>query len=120
MTTPTPPALRYRNAAQQQAKPCDHCHAVIVWAVTKDSRMPLDAAPTDDGNVLIVADNGQLTATVLGSASARAAYREQGYALYSHHKLTCPNHNLWSRPGGARTKPARTGGRPTIVRPRRR
>lgn len=120
-TTPSPVAERSRNAAVTQTVSCNFCTAPIVWANTKDTRMPLDAVPVGTGNVLIIVDNNVLTATVLGTPNTRQAYAAQGFALYQHHKLSCPNHTLWSKPGAARpnaTRHAPTGGRPTMIRRR--
>jgi len=82
-------------------EPCNYCERPIVWAATGTSRMPVDAPATDGGNVLVsVRDRAHLHAAVLGKSAERAAYRASGWSLRTHHKLTCPFADEWSRPGG--------------------
>jgi hypothetical protein len=81
----------------RQLTRCNYCHDPIVWGTTStDSRMPLDAEPVDDGNVLLLADGPVLRATVLGRAGQRQAFREQGHGLRLHHRLSCPQEKQWT------------------------
>jgi hypothetical protein len=97
MTPPRSLAARALAAAERASQPCDYCAQPIIWAVTRDSRMPVDATPDASGNVLLdVATGGGIRATVLGPP-ARVAHRAGGWALYLHHKLTCPQAAEWTR-----------------------
>jgi hypothetical protein len=70
---------------------CRSCGAEVRWVSTKaDRRMPLDAWPSRDGNVQLVADQGQLVAEVLRSGRAAEA-RARGLELFRSHFATCPN-----------------------------
>ena len=100
---------RYRAAAEAATEPCNFCKRPIVWAATKESRIPLDAKPDTTGNVLVTTIGDTLTATVLGTASRRSAYVSQGFALYAIHKLSCPKAAEWSRPKTAKKTKAKSG-----------
>lgn len=118
MSTPASLAARARAAAERATQPCDYCAQPIIWAATRESRMPVDATPDTAGNVLLdVATGGGMRATVLGPA-ARIAHRAGGWALYVHHKLTCPQAIEWTRTIRAtppKKKPAAgNSGQPTL------
>lgn len=78
---------------------CRSCAAPIRWAVAASSgrTMPLDAAPTLDGNIELV-DHGprweggemERRAVVFAGLELHAA-RERGAVLYLSHFVTCPN-----------------------------
>jgi len=66
---------------------CSSCDAPIIWAVTDaGKRMPLDAEPAPDGNVVLTRVGGQ--------ARARKG-SEFGPNMPRHksHFATCPNAN---------------------------
>jgi len=66
---------------------CRTCGAEIFWATTRDGkRIPIDAVPVSNGNVLIESVNGMCTATVVGA----------GGGEYVSHFMTCP-HAAWHR-----------------------
>lgn len=93
-------AEKAEQAIARATEPCDYCEHPIVWAVTTNSRMPIDAAPVEGGNVLVHADGTALRASVVGQAGRRASLVREGYRLRQTHKLTCPYADQWSRPGG--------------------
>lgn len=47
---------------------CRACGAAILWTRTKatGARMPVDAGTSDDGNVVLTVEGGELVAEVLG------------------------------------------------------
>lgn len=71
---------------------CKSCRADVDWAVTAEGKwMPVDTAPTPDGNVLLEPRTGQpAIATVLGAAAAQNAAAD-GKTLRKSHFATCPN-----------------------------
>jgi len=52
--------------------------------------MPIDAAPSERGDIQIGVVNGEVVAVVLGPESAAEA-REAGRVLYVSHFATCPS-----------------------------
>lgn len=77
---------------------CSSCGAEIVWAVHQGSgkRMPVDAAPAENGNVRLMrrfTPEGKYVETVatVHGPDARAALRAQGVALHLNHFVTCPD-----------------------------
>lgn len=70
---------------------CFSCGAEIVWAVTtKGNRMPVDAQPSSDGNILLERrPDGALIAVV----SEPGGLELPGLAAprYKSHFATCPN-----------------------------
>ena len=50
---------------------CRSCGAPIIWAVTENGkRMPVDATPREDGNILLI----EYPASALGDGYIEAAY----------------------------------------------
>jgi hypothetical protein len=84
------------------SKTCNYCHKPIRWATTAatGARMPLDAAPTDRGNVVLADDQGAPVAGVLSDLAAAGA-RASGADTYLHHGVTCPFAAKWNK-GAAR------------------
>jgi hypothetical protein len=82
------------------ATPCPDCRAPIRWLTTQvGKRMPVDAEPSERGNVLLTGD----VAGVLNPGQAGAA-RAAGAPLYLHHRLSCPFASRWA--GGKRGRRA--------------
>jgi hypothetical protein len=84
-----------------QPGPCDECGQPIIWAYTANGNpMPVDAKPSDNGNVLLDARHpdhrGRPAAGVLG-AQAAAGARDRGQELRTHHRLTCTHPERWAR-----------------------
>lgn len=72
-----------------KAARCSSCNGRIVWALTSTGRrMPVDLAPVEGGNVLLVEQAGGLPprAEVLGKADRPA----EGVLTYLSHFSTCP------------------------------
>lgn len=75
---------------------CRSCHAKIVWAVTPGGkRMPVDAAPVDDGNVLLDRRQDPPLATVIGGGPQ--LWDEPG-ERHTSHFATCPDSDAHRRP----------------------
>jgi len=70
---------------------CRSCHAPVLWVVTQaGKRMPLDAAPTDAGNVIRYGDAARvLTADEV--AARRSPRHVDPGPLYVSHFTSCPN-----------------------------
>lgn len=68
---------------------CRSCHKPVIWVVVAKSgaRMPIDATPTDDGQVVL--DGPQGTARALKKGEAYDGLR------YSSHHATCPDGPAW-------------------------
>jgi hypothetical protein len=71
---------------------CRSCGAEIRWAVSMSTgrRMPIDAEPTPDGNVLLHPGGG---ATVLAAGVPVPV----GRSRYTSHFATCPHANTHRR-----------------------
>lgn len=68
---------------------CGSCGAAILWCRTaKGKRIPLDAVPRDDGNLVIV-DGKAVTLTLVNE--------QQGHQRYRSHFVSCPHHQNWRR-----------------------
>jgi hypothetical protein len=70
---------------------CKSCGAVIFWGKTIHGRMmPVDAAPSADGNIAIKEDGG---IDVLGAETLNALNKDPLTKpdLYCSHFKTCPN-----------------------------
>jgi hypothetical protein len=86
------------------ASMCISCGAPITWAVSSATgkKMPIDAEPHHDGNIVLTDGTAQVVA-----AAARAAL-PAGTLRYRSHFVTCPNAAGWrardNKPkgGGAR------------------
>ena len=71
---------------------CKKCNAPILFKYTsKGALMPIDAAPIDDGNIII---NAQGTVTVLTKALIAQGFAE-GQPRYRSHFSTCKFANLF-------------------------
>lgn len=69
---------------------CRNCSAVIVWAKTEaGKRMPLDAEPVADGNLVLLGGIAR---------AATAEEKKAGWKLYRPHWASCPQSDLWRRP----------------------
>jgi len=95
------------------------CGRRIMWAKTNASGrtewMPLDAEPSERGNVLAYPapdDPRLLVCDVLptrGRDARRAAgMRADGWLLFEHHAVSCPRAEQWQR-GPKATRPQPTG-----------
>lgn len=81
-----------------EPQPCNYCGETILWLRTRtDAYMPVDAQPSENGNVLRQGDR----AGVLGKNQAAAA-RASGAELRVHHAVSCPHAPKWQGKGGRR------------------
>lgn len=86
-------------ALEMPAQPCDYCGEPIVWTTSTATRtpLPIDAAPSDRGNLLVERrPDGTLAAGVLSIGAARGA-RVMGRATYIHHATSCPMSSAWNK-----------------------
>lgn len=83
---------------------CRSCHAPVIWAVTKKGkREPVDAAPVENGNIVLFDDRlgpdeqgrAQILAHHLGKNSGGAM--DLGEDKYVSHWFTCPHAKDWRR-----------------------
>lgn len=75
---------------------CGSCHAPIIWAVTdRDRKMPVDAAPVDDGDIHLTDRThlGLEPLAVVLPVAKRFGKRE----LRMSHFATCPQARAWRR-----------------------
>lgn len=85
---------------------CRECQAPIVWAETESGkRMPLNAGPDPNGNVVAVGHTGQTMIVKVGTIQELADAPEG--RVYQSHFATCSNprrfrRNRLSRSGGGR------------------
>lgn len=78
---------------------CRSCRAEIVWAKTVakgDALMPVNPAPTANGNLALHEQTGNLYAAVV-TGTKRTAMAEAGYPLYQSHFVDCPHAKEWRR-----------------------
>jgi hypothetical protein len=84
-----------------QIEACRSCQAGIIWAGTTDGKsMPVDAAPSDAGNVkLTPRPGGGATAAVISTATIAAEtsglFPSGLPPLRTSHFVTCPNADEW-------------------------
>jgi len=89
---------------------CRSCGAPVWWAwTTNGKRMPVDAAPTPDGNLMAVDEEGTVlqieaidAAVAAGQSStvwvARRAHRSVGdLPRWTSHFATCPQGPKWRK-----------------------
>jgi hypothetical protein len=83
-----PEAQGHRAGVAVKIKNCGSCGAPIFWAATTNNKlMPVDAEPSDDGNIQIVArDRGGTPYVVVHSQPPMHAE-----TLYFSHFVTCPD-----------------------------
>ena len=69
---------------------CRSCDARIIWArTTGDKAMPVNAEPSNDGNVELIRQGHRVIATVVTAATLF------GPALRTSHFATCPEADRW-------------------------
>lgn len=73
---------------------CRSCGAAIIWCVTGNGKkMPIDARPTDTGNL------------VLEGTEPTAVYVDPGTGTHTSHFATCPNADKHRRSKGQGSLP---------------
>ena len=76
-------------------EPCRSCTQPVIWAKTKTGkRMPVNAEPSEDGNIRLARINGGPYADVLSPARLAAGTQEP---LRTSHFVTCPDAPAWRR-----------------------
>lgn len=96
------------------AEPCNFCGTSIIWvrSAASGSRMPLDAAPSEHGNVLLSRGPGGTVLGGVASTTGAAAARRAGQPTYQHHAVHCPHKARWNKPaaraGAARRQDGQT------------
>lgn len=75
-------------------RPCKECGARLQWVpmlnAKTDKAKPIDAAPTDKGNIRITVIGGKEMAVVLSGSKLEDA-RAAGEKLFLSHFVTCTN-----------------------------
>ena len=101
------PSASYRPL-QPRVVPCRTCKAPMFWAkvASTGKNIPIDAAPRDDGNVVLI---DHRTCTVLGPDEAAASQGQK----YVSHFMTCPDAKAWRRARAIPDPPPATRQEPT-------
>lgn len=79
---------------------CRSCGAQILWGITDctGTAMPIDAEPSEDGNVVIVADRIRGAAPLLRVLAPGArSLLDDDEVRYMPHHATCPQGEKWRR-----------------------
>jgi hypothetical protein len=86
-------ALTDRTPEGYQIQACRSCNAPIIWASTGTKTMPVDAEPTEEGNVELAPGSlGRgVVATVLTGPALFAG------PLRTAHFVSCPDAGEWRR-----------------------
>lgn len=72
---------------------CRSCGAAIIWGKTVAGKnMPLDAEPSDKGNMTISQDG-----VIAAITAASPLFADTGAARYLSHHATCPDGKKWRR-----------------------
>lgn len=78
---------------------CRSCGEPITWAITANGkRMPLDAEPSMEGNVVLTrAEPGETPIARVLAGDALAEARLAAVPLHLLHHVTCPHGRAWRR-----------------------
>jgi len=79
---------------------CRSCGAKILWAVTeKGKRMPLDAEPSEAGNIFLQHRPNQNPLAVYTTEEQRKATKGtlMEHRLFTSHFATCPQAKKWRK-----------------------
>lgn len=79
-------------------KACRSCKRAIIWTRThKGKRMPVDADPREDGNIVLREDpTGRVIAEYPGKEHA-TLFNDDRRPRYVSHFATCPERNDWRK-----------------------
>lgn len=95
---PTPADLR---ELELFVRPCNYCRAGILWGKTRDDEwMPLDATPSERGNVLAYLDPNnrrRLCLDVIGNRDNLRRLHAGRIPLFTHHRMSCADAERWTR-----------------------
>jgi hypothetical protein len=76
---------------------CNSCRKAVVWARTETGRsMPVDAAPTREGNLLLTRSQGFARVSVCKGSILESAIRGK-LPLRTSHFATCPDADTWRK-----------------------
>jgi hypothetical protein len=82
-------------------EPCPDCNQPILWPQTVNNvRMPVDAEPVGNGNVMVVRVDShplRLICNVVRRSDI-SKLAAGGHLLYRHHRITCTRAEKWARP----------------------
>jgi hypothetical protein len=71
---------------------CKSCTHEIIWAETESGkRIPLDAAPASDGNLMLVVERIRGERRLIAKMWTQALFDEYEPAAYVSHFATCPD-----------------------------
>jgi hypothetical protein len=75
---------------------CRSCAAPVYWGVTSSTgkRMPVDAQPRDNGNIVLDFDADPILITYVGKPTAQLSL-EETQDRYVSHFATCPDRIAW-------------------------
>ncbi len=75
---------------------CGSCRAPIIWTVThKRKRMPVDAEPREDGNIVLRQEGDTVVAEYPGKE--HPSLFEAPRPRYVSHFSTCPDRDEWRK-----------------------
>lgn len=81
-----------------QRKHCSSCGAEVIWSVTHNRRkMPVDAEPREDGNIVLRQDGETVVAEYPGKE--HPSLFEASRPRYVSHFSTCPQSKEWRKHG---------------------
>ncbi len=94
MTEPTLPGMGVEADVPEHLRDriskCRSCGAPIIWAMTEKKTMPVDAVPSDKGNVAVAIHGGTVRAIVgVGPDSIGPRHLS--------HFVTCPQAAKWRK-----------------------
>lgn len=82
---------------------CRSCRAPIMWVTLPSGKaMPVDAAPSDDGNVAMLSAGNAIILTAGELSEERSMPEPLRRKLYRSHFATCPDAAQFRRRGDAR------------------
>lgn len=78
---------------------CGSCAATIIWALTSNfRRIPLDAAPQENGNLAVVGEQGGVpVVVVVRSDGTDTPLWGPDEARYLSHFVSCPQADTWRK-----------------------
>ena len=80
-----------RDRPVTQPTKCRSCGAAVLWAMTRNAkRMPIDAQPVPEGNMVLTLKAGPPQALLVEKFYADK-HTEPGRNRYTSHFSTCPN-----------------------------
>lgn len=79
-------------------KRCSSCNARIIWTETVyGRRMPIDAAPVEDGNLRLELRAERNGNTIIAHYDQASLFNSDAWSRYVSHFATCKNAKEWRR-----------------------